>query len=408
VTESARVTMVGANPAAVQALQNSIEALFIEAEHYQRSEGLGNQVFVEYRAGSSGTIWRSEILRGGVEPSAETGSVAWWEDTAIQALVTWRRRFFWEGARTELPLANGSGSGTGGRTVYNHDDAGHDNWVDVDEGDVDGVLPSPVELEFENTFNDSDRLYRLYAGLNAFSAPATFPHILEGEDAAFSVGGSSTASGLSSNGFYEDVTWAGDSEVLIFRWALSTSLLAAAQGNYFRLLARFASAIGSDIKITPKITFPTGTPLTVVAQGQETTLGTRLIQDLGAMQIPPWLPGETNLMGVDLCLYGRKVGGGTFNLDFVQLTPLDGYRVLREIGYGVLYGWFLVDDGIEGKLWAGTSGSRGGWYTGFGQQIHLWPGRDQRLYFLATDGGGSVIARTMVVSAFYRPRRITI
>ena len=409
VTESARVTMVGASAAVVQALQNSIETLFLEAEHRQR-KGTGNRVWVEYRPGSSGTVYRSEILYGRVAPDAATGRAANWTDVAIQALVVWRRRFYWEGAETELPLANGSGSGTGGRGIYNHDDSGHDNWVEIDALDVVGVMPAPIRLEMTNSYNVTERDYRFYIGLNVFANPGTLVHILEGENSDYSAG-STVVSATSSNGNYEALTWGGDNETLVIRWALSTSLLAACAGNYFRLLARFTGNPTAGIKVMPKITYPTGTPITVVSESQEMALNTSELQDLGSLQIPPWLAGETALTGVDLCLYARRVGGGSLNLDYVQLTAVDGWRRLVPRGYGSQYLRRVVDDGIEGKLWidTGASTNRAGIYIGYGRQVAVWPGRDQRIYVLISNSSSDAeIARTHTVRAYYRPRRWTV
>jgi hypothetical protein len=373
---------------------------------------VGNRVWVKYRPSASGDTYRSEILYGKIEPVKETGSSAHWADVAIQVLIVWRRRFYWEGAEAELPLANGNGSGTGGRTIYNHDDgdAGDDNYVAIDGDDVEGVISAPIRLEMTNTYNVSARDYRFYVGLNAFSYPGSLDHILEAEDAAY-VNGTTPASGSASGGYYAALSWGGDTETLLIRWALSTSLLSACAGNYFRLLARFTSNPTSGIKITPKITFPTGTPLTVVGESQEASLNTRELQDLGALQIPPWLVGETDLMGVDLCLYGRNTGGGSLNLDFVQLTALDGWRRLVPQGYGAAYLRRVVDDGIDGKLWVDTGAStdRAGYYIGYGRQIHVWPGRDQRLYVLVSDDSGDAeIERTHSLRAYYRPRKLTV
>jgi hypothetical protein len=277
---------------------------------------------------------------------------------------------------------------------------------------VEGVIPAPVRLELTNTYNVSERAYDFLLGHNVFANPGTLVHILEGEDTAYVAGGAAaTADANSSGGYYQTATWAGDSETLLYRFVLSASLLAACAGNYFRLLTRFATAPGTGIKVKPKIKFPSGSALTVVGEAQEVTLASVRLQDLGVLQIPPWLTGETSLYPVDLCLYGRKTGGGSVDLDFIQLTTLDGYRVLTPRGYGAPYLVRVADDGIAGSLWTdnwATSGKTGH-YIGSGQAIHLWPGRDQRLYLLVTDSAGDAeIARTTSVRVYYRPRRLTL
>jgi hypothetical protein len=166
------------------------------------------------------------------------------------------------------------------------------------------------------------------------------------------------------------------------------------------------------MKIQAKVGFPSGTPLTSVAEAAEVTLGSNYIQDLGVLQLPPWLRGETGLYPVDLILYARREGGsGSFSLDFIQLTPLDSYRVLTPRGYGAAYGVTVVDDSIMNSLYTmgWDSSYKTGHYMHRGEPIMLWPARDQRLYILGTsDVSGSAVERTYSVRVYYRPRRLTL
>jgi hypothetical protein len=412
VTESVAITIAGTSTSVVQSAINDLEELFSQAEHHQR-RGLGDKVWVEYRPGASGDVYRSELLFGKFEPSRATATPSHWADAAVQGLLVLRRRFFWEGPETELSLSNGGGSGTGGRTVYNHDDAGtgHDNYVAISGGAVAGVIPTPAEIQIKNTLNSGTRSYRFWIGLNAFSVPGTLAQIYEGEDADYAVGGSDQADANSSGGYYKQITWSGDTEQRLICWAITAAQCNAARGNFFRILARFATSIPSGVKLTPKIMWPSGSYTTVVAEGQEVALGTGRLQDLGAIQLPPWLVGETDLNPIDLCLYGRKTGGGSLDVDYLQITPLDGYRRLVPRGSGLAYNARVVDDGIEDSLWSDgwTGGGKTGHYIGYGSPIHLWPGRAQRLYFLASNSsGGCDIARTHEIRVYYRPRRLTV
>lgn len=412
VVETAPVVITGSTTDVMRGYVRSLEGLFCQAEARQM-RGVGDRVYVEFQPGESGDIFRSELGYGRVEIGKEL--LTWWPEMAMEAAVVWKRRFYWEGPEVELALTNGGGSGTGGRTVYNHDDgdSGHDNYVAIDGEDVEGVIPAPMRLELRNTYDVSARAYDFLVGHNVFANPASLAHILEGEDAAYVAGGATaTASGACSGGYYQTATWTGDNETMLYRFVLSASLLAACAGNYFRLLARVASNPGTGVKVKPKIKFPSGSALTVVGEAQEMTLAaTSQLQDLGVLQIPPWLTGETGLYPVDLCLYGRKTGGGSVDLDFVQLTSLDSYRVLTPRGYGAPYLVTVVDDGIGGSVWADTwpSSGKAGHYIAHGQPVHLWPGRDQRLYLLVVDSGSDVVvARTASVRVYYRPRRLTL
>jgi hypothetical protein len=74
--------------------------------------------------------------------------------------------------------------------------------------------------------------------------------------------------------------------------------------------------------------------------------------------------------------------------------------------YGLPYGWALVDDGIEGVMYAkDANGKRLGSHAGYGSPMKLLPGRTQRLYFLHRQGAGCDIAHRLSVKVWYRARR---
>lgn len=390
----------------VQEYINQIENWIRSAEEKQRRRA-GDPVYVEFTPHDSTGLWRSEILAGSVEINEIYPR--WLARTHVQIIIYWTRRFYWEGAEAELSLTNGNGTGTGGIIVNNCNDATRDNWIDINGVDVEGVIPAACRIEIENTYNNIRRLYNLYIGHNVWSNPASMSSILEGENA--DAGGSSVVAATCSGGYYQSVTSVGETQALALRWELSTAMLNAFAGGWFRLLGRIIST-STNTKLQAKVTFPSGTPLTPVAEAAEVTLGSNYIQDLGVLQLPPWLRGETGLYPVDLTLYARREGGsGSFSLDFIQLTPLDSYRVLTPRGYGAAYGVTVVDDGIMNSLY--TTGwdisYKTGHYMYRGEPIMLWPARDQRLYILGTsDVGSSAVERTYSVRVYYRPRRLTL
>lgn len=406
VEESIRITITGADDAAVRQQINYIESAFTYGEQYQRTKR-GTPTYLEFDPMGVSNLWRSQILYGRVEPLGNAARAANWSDAAIQALVTWKRRFYWEGEQTEISLSNNGGSGTGGRTIYNYNDyvVQENNWVDA--SGITGVIPSPLFIYVANTYNVSPNSWKIWVGVNAFSG--YWSQIVEGEDATYTVGGSTQSDANSSGGEYQQATWATDSETEFMRWTLSTVQLGDLAGAYYRLLARFATAIPSGLKVTPRIRYPAASPTTTVAEGKEITLGSERIQDLGVLQIPPWLIGTSDLAPLALSLYGRRTGGATVGLDFLQLTPLDGFRMFTPRGVGLDYQDTLYDDGIEGMTYAGAPGSRHGLYVPYGQPLYVWPGRTNRLHFLATnENGDAEIARTHSITAYYRPRRLTV
>lgn len=256
-----------------------------------------------------------------------------------------------------------------------------------------------------NSYNVSARTDEMVVAGNTFSAPTTFNHILEGENAASIAGGAApTADANSSNGYYQQASWTASTETKIMEWTLNAAYLAKTAGYNFRLLARIVSA-DSGLRVRPKIRFS----LTTLWEGAEIAVNSSGLSDLGAVRLPPWLAGQTNLYDIELALYGRRTGGATVSIDFVQVTPLDGYRYFEPRGYGAAYATTLVDDGIEDLLYVSWGGPLIGHYIGQGQRVHAWPGRALRLYFLAENTSGSVdIARTHTIRAYYRPRVLSV
>jgi len=100
------------------------------------------------------------------------------------------------------------------------------------------------------------------------------------------------------------------------------------------------------------------------------------------------------------------------NLDFLQITPLDGWRLLECSGYGVLQNSRIVDDGFNDVFWidTGSESDKAGYLVAHGSPIELYPGKKQKLHFLihSNIGNTAEIARTASIKLFYRPRRRTI
>ena len=92
----------------------------------------------------------------------------------------------------------------------------------------------------------------------------------------------------------------------------------------------------------------------------------------------------------------------TLGIDFIQLTPLDGYGHIRQRGNYLPPGGVITIDGIEGIVYGGGAPI----YTPIRQQLLLQPNLLQRLYFLHDEGTGApVITNTFTVRVYYRKRR---
>ena len=180
VVESGEIVLRGA-ASAIRSATNTIERYFEQAYNRQFG-GRGSRVYASYRPVAADAAWRSEILEGRLN---------WSDDPALRRLkdanptvkvgFTWRRRFYWEGAETEIQLSNSAlGYATGGRTIYNHDDggAGHDNWVQPNPAQLTGVLPAGARIHLINNTGSARTWRKIWVALNA---AYTYPHILEAE-----------------------------------------------------------------------------------------------------------------------------------------------------------------------------------------------------------------------------------
>lgn len=407
VTESIDVRINGAY-ATIQAKVSDINRMLVYASE-NKIGPLG--VWLEFAYNDSDDLWRSRVYGGLIDYDVKMSFYLKRSQLKIGLIL--ERDGFWDGPEIQIPLTNGNGTNNiTGLNVYNCNDGvgtspnKRNNYVEIGAASVVGDLPAPVRLEMTNQFDSTYRLYNIWLSHNVRSTPDLFQHMIEGESASF--GGSDIENVAYSAGKFRTFTWSGDTQALIARWALDTTFLNRANKRWFKILAGFTSTISAGIRLQSKITFPSGTPLTVVASSQEVVTTTSKIQEIGELQIPPWLLSSGDLSAVDLSLYAKKTGGGSVSIDYLQITPVDGYRVLMPRGYGAAYQIRVVDDGINEQLWTDgwSGGGKTGHYTAVGKNLKLIPGKLQRIYFLQSGDTGDInITRLLNVKAFYRPRR---
>lgn len=409
-TDKANVRLRGTRSTKLANVQ-ALNTLLRQAKERQQKPFLA-KVYVERDSGD-GVWWRSEVTDGALLMDSDGLDQL---ERAPEITIVFERKNYWEGAEAQIPLSNGNGTdNTSGLPVYNCNDGTgtspnkRNNYAQIGAGVITGDLPAACRIEITNTFNSAARLYSVWVGLNANADPANFQHVIEAESAA--AGGTNTNDSAFSGGAYRTFTWSGDTQQLIGRWVLDTAYLNRAGGKWFKVLAAFTAAPSAGIRMQCKLTFPSGSPLTVVGSSQEIALTTSKLQEIGMLQIPPWLAGTGDLAPIDLCIYARKTGGGAIGIDYMQVTPLDSYRILQPQGYGAAYQVRIVDDGIEGLLWTDgwSPAGKTGHYVGVGSQVLLKPGALQRLVILQNGSTGDIdITRTLSVKAFYRPRRLTL
>lgn len=376
---------------------------------YARKNTSGPQgAWLEFAMDENQEVWRARLYDGAMNFNGKL--LHQWREKKVVISLVIERSPDWLGPEAQLALTNANGTdNTSGLVIWNHDDSGsgHDNFVSINGDDVEGDLPAPCRIEITNTYNSATHAYTYYIGHNWQSDPLNLATVLEGENADHPTTGNSNSSAMSGGAYKTLALPATDGYMA--RWDLAAATLAKCKGNYFRLMAVFGSSPPGGTWLRAKLSFPAGTPLTVVYESPAVLLSdSAILQEIGVIQLPPWLPGETGLADISLALYGYNAAEGNLLLDYIQLFALDGYRKLVPAGYGLPYTTTLVDDQISGSLYQMSGTAKAGYYIGTGE-IRLQPGQDQRLHILCTSATQAApIERTATVKVYYRPRRASL
>ncbi len=393
-------------------LRDKIAAVSLMIEHARRHKDDAAAAWLYFSVDNTDTEGMTKLTNGLV--LYDKSLVKEWGRNKVRLTVVLEHKPWWDSHNeVQVPLTNGNGTrNTSGLTIYNHDDGGtspaHDNWVSIDAADIIGDMPGRTRLEVVNTYA-TNRLYTLWIGHN-WSDSDNHDHILEGEDSTI---GSDIADAGDSNGYYCQSPLITGYEQDIYKWTLSAAYLNACQGGYFKILARWHGSPRTDVKYRLKLEFA----VTHIWQTGQITLDTSRglqIRDMFTLRLPPWLLGQSSLASLDLVMSGFQNTGSSINLnlDFIQVTPLDGWRLLECSGYGVLQNSRMVDDGVNDVCYidTGAGSDKAGYLVPYGSPIELYPGKKQKLYFLlhSNIGNQAEILRTASVKLFYRPRRRTI
>lgn len=139
------------------------------------------------------------------------------------------------------------------------------------------------------------------------------------------------------------------------------------------------------------------------------TMSSDWLQDLGVVQLPPGVP-STSADDIGLVLTVSFPSASQLDIDFIQLTPAESTRYIRQAGYPIANGDVIVCDGPEKRNYIIQASSGYQWNLFSAQEnvVYAWPNRAQRLIFLHDEDSTMNIARTWSVRAYYRPRRSTL
>jgi len=321
--------------------------------------------------------------------------------------IVFQRSYYWEKTtETELPLANSSGSGTGGRTIYNHDDSttGHDNYVQLASNDAPTGIATPAKLVITNSHASLDA-GDIYIGHTAFfgGSPARW---LEGESGSLQTGVTSVAGSYSAGFAARCQHSSGEYKNII--WTLGATEQVPMRGRWFRLFL----VITSDGKPANETWFKFkqcygGAVLqeTAYVRGYSTM---PTVIDAGVLKFPP-RDYKATLDPADLNLefWSKSDSAQDFRLDAVMLMPAqdhDGLMYLKS-NTGLLFynSDILTIDGIDeviynkdylNKYWPT--------YTLIGPWIMVQPGQGQLFNFIWPGD----IAHTFSVRLIIRERRL--
>lgn len=389
-TEQIELLVTGTSAERLAAVE-SIRAALRNARDYPSGS---NCTYLHYAVDGTETAWRSRVMDGDVDFDERLNKR--WQHGRLRVHLVVQRDPFWEAtAETAVSIANGNGSGTGGIRVYSY--GGHavvdtsyykDNWIDIAAGVIDGDLPAPVRLEFQNY-----RCLKMRMGVQHKGDP-------DGVTGHFADAGAKAFSGttLSSLDYF----------------SLTAAQLAAMDG-YYRVIARLTShgaytdlLLSAGFYLYGRVFF-----------GPQINAYLKLIVDLGVIRIPPAELDTTDVsLSILLSLYGQRRTAGSHSVAFdsLQLIPADSYAefsfpsdvvpYLFGASYRAYYNSYLGGEAYQEYLDGGTTWKVERMYMTRGG-LYLEPGKQQRIWFQpfaelspnVTDSG------YWIQKLWYRPRK---
>lgn len=363
--------------------------LLARARLYQL-DGIGDPVYLRARVADEPSNWDAEILGGSLELERDT--LRTMGQLKVRARLTIERGPF-VGPEQEISLSSSTqGARTGGVEIYND----YRNWAQMAANQVTGSMPAPLRFRVTNGTGGSISWRHFYVGGNTFATPASFAHYLLG---ASSLNGAT-------------VSWTAGSNHLTKRyaWDLTSTQLAAARGQYFRILAAFGG-------ITPRcyVQAHAGASIgNVLIPSQSMPevwsgdpIGNELL-DLGSLQLPARRDAATAELAVMLSVRQTSGTGGT-TVSSVQLMPGHNTRHYEQIGYSTVAAGYIEVDGYERRMYGGAGGQRYDIVRGDEEPVLVWPGEVQRIYVLFDEASGDYVpGRKSTLRAWYKPHRETI
>lgn len=411
VSGTIRVLLMGGETT-VRANKALLEQLMEQADVFQANK-IEPRVYMRFNKDGVSETYRSEVLVGRVVPNDN-----WLLQLAVsgtaEVTIFYTRRYYWEGAEVFLPLTNKWGSNvTSGLQFDNSNDANRDNFVTIASGDILGDIAAPCRLEITNTFASAVRTGAFFVGHQARSGLSASETVFEGESIQGSSIAANTANAPSSNGNYTTLTWSGLSEVKAGYWVLSSTMLNNANGGSFRVLLVTAGSGGiNNTYVKVKIALDDASAPSVWESGYVKADANSPITEIATIRLPPYLGYGNGIAQLRLELWVQNptwTSGSTIaTLDFLQLLPVESYRIVQQKSFGLPQTYTLHVDDIAEYAYTDASGKLGN-FIATGSPIMLVPGKTNRLYFVANSWINTFQGdRTHTLKVAFRPRKLVV
>lgn len=407
INDRIKIFIVGSNPSDAQAKYSAIETMLQFAIRSINTKSPQN-VEIQIQMSTDSDLWKADLFYGSIQPTEDifTGL----PQSVIEAEISLTRGPF-KGPLTQLALSNAHGSGTA-VTIYNHNDSGQDNFVDV-TSTIAGSLPAPVKIRLKNNSGSDKVMKNIFIGINSHSDPDNLNFILEGEDSLF---GSTVASATSSNGEHQTFSVSQASSVgAAFAWLLDSTTLSRTKGESFVMLARFKGNPPADVSIAPQVGtydsplfLPTWTGQEVLVEDFEELV------NLGTINLPSptYVAGSNYSYGVAIAARGLSAGSKTLTLDYVMLVPSDSWANMQQItSLTTANNEFVCLDEVESEYTyqkASPTFQKLSVFKKFGPPLKVWPNKDNRIMVVWEDLDEANINYTTEISAWYEPMRLTV
>ena len=423
VTETLRYMASASSQTEIQTAKQQLQRLLTKAERRQNSRS-GSAVYINFGPYNISGSYRSEILGGRIDMTDRSFNATHWGNRKVEFMMTFTRRYFWEGDEVTIgDIKNSHGTGASIQ-VYNHNDSGHNNYIEISASSVTGEISTPPKISLINSAGSTMYPRDIFISHNVINNPGSFSHMIEGESASTS--GSIVASANYSSGSALQM-WTGASSLTTQNrratWELTGSILDNCYGSHFAILARLdGTPVTASTYVQVKLVYPWSTGLSVLFEGPEIEISPVLsatydgIFNFGTLKLPPNLSFTSGFDSIGLSMYVRTSASYYINVDYIQLSPVDtGFRRINQVGVnGWVSGQIALDEPNESTYSSGSTSAEASKYNLFtlsGKQINLYPGELQRLYILQSDYDTNYHVysnRVVYARVSYRPRRLTL